>query len=92
MSVVLSQGCLDIVTGMVCDHSNGLDLLWIFSKVRPKGVIGRDEDGPSEDRPKIRPKDAIGRDEDGPYEDCPKIRLKDVIGRDEDVTSVIRHC
>ena len=39
-------------------------------------MIGRDNDGPSEDRPKIRPKDVIGRDEDGPSEDRPKIRPK----------------
>ena len=47
-------------------------------------MIGRDEDGPSEYRPKVRPKDVIGRDEDGPSEDRPKVRPKDVIGRDED--------
>ena len=41
-------------------------------KVRPKDMIGRDEDGPSEDRPKVRPKDMIGQDEDGPSEDPPK--------------------
>ena len=47
-------------------------------------MIGRDKDGPSEDRPKVRPKDVIGRDEDGPPEDRPKVCPKDVIGRDED--------
>ena len=40
-------------------------------------MIGRDEDGPSEDRPKVRPKDVIGRDEDGLSEDQPKVRPKD---------------
>ena len=40
-------------------------------------MIGRDEDGPSEDCPKVRPKDVIGRDEDDPSEDRPKVRPKD---------------
>ena len=44
-------------------------------------MIGRDEDGPSEVRPKVRPKDMIGRDEDGPSEVCPKVRPKDMIGQ-----------
>ena len=35
-------------------------------------MIGRDEDGPSEDRPKVRPKDIIGRDKDGLSEVRPK--------------------
>ena len=35
-------------------------------------MIGRDEDGPSEDRPKVHPKDVIGRDKDGPSEVSPK--------------------
>ena len=47
-------------------------------------LIGRDEDGPSEDRPKVRLKDMIGQDEDGLYEDRPKLRPKDMIGRDKD--------
>ena len=40
-------------------------------------MIGLDEDGPSEVRPKVRPKDVIGRDKDGPSEDLPKVRPKD---------------
>ena len=52
-------------------------------------MIGRDEDGPSEDCPKVRPKDVIGKDKDGPYEDRPKVRLKDIIGRDEDGPSEV---
>ena len=40
-----------------------------FSNDAPKDVIGLDEYGPSEVRPKVRPKDVIGRDEDGPSED-----------------------
>ena len=40
-------------------------------------MIGRDEDGPSEIRPKVCLKDMIGRDEDGPSEDRPKVRPKD---------------
>ena len=31
-------------------------------------MIGRDEYGPSEDRPKVRPKDVFGRDKDVPSE------------------------
>ena len=69
---------------MVRDHSNDLNLLRVCTKFYPKDVIGRDEDGPSEDRPKVRPKDVIGRDEDGLSEDCPKVCPKDVIGRYED--------
>ena len=45
---------------MVRDHSNDLNLLRVCPKVCPKDVIGRDKDGPSEDRPKVRPKDVIG--------------------------------
>ena len=55
---------------MVRDHSNDLNLLRVCPKVRLKDMIGRDEDGLSEDRPKFRPKDVIGRDEDGPYDDA----------------------
>ena len=40
-------------------------------------LIGQDEDGPSEDRPKVRPKDMIGQDNDGPSEDRPKVCPKD---------------
>ena len=61
-----------------------MNLLRGFSDDAPKDLIGLDEDGPSEDRPKVRPKDVIGRDEDGPSEDCPKVRTKDEIGGDED--------
>ena len=42
-------------------------------KVRPKGLIGRDGNGPSEVRPKVCPKDMIGRDEDGPSDDAPDL-------------------
>ena len=52
-------------------------------------MIGRDEDDPSEDRPKIRPMDMIGQDEDGLSEVRPKVRLKDMIGRDEDGPSEV---
>ena len=69
---------------MVRDHSNDLNLLRVCTKVCPKDVLGRDEDGPSEDPLKNRLKDVIGRDEDGPSEDCPKVCPKDVIGQDED--------
>ena len=69
---------------MVHDHSNDSDLFRVCSRVCLKDVNGRDEDGPSEDRPKVRPKDVIGRDEDGPSEDRPKVGPKDVIGRDKD--------
>ena len=41
-------------------------------KVRPKDMIGRDEDGLSEVRPKVRLKDMIGKDEDDPSEGPPK--------------------
>ena len=40
-------------------------------------MIGRDEDGPSDDRAKVRPKDVIGLDKDGPSEDRPKVLLND---------------
>ena len=40
-------------------------------------MIGRDKDGPSEDRSKVLPKDFIGRDEYGLSEDRQKVRLKD---------------
>ena len=63
--VVLSEGLLDLVTRVVRDHSNKLDLLRVSPNDTPTDMIGIDKDGPSEVRPKVRPKDMIGRDEDG---------------------------
>ena len=56
---------------MVRDHSNDLNLLRVSPDDTQKDLIGRDEDGPSEVRPKVRPKDVIGRDKDGPSSSSP---------------------
>ena len=62
---------------MVRDHSNDLNLLMVCPKVRPKDVIGRDKDGPSEDCPKVRLKDSDWTRRRCRLEDRPKVRPKD---------------
>ena len=48
-------------------------------------MIGQDEDGPSEDRPKVRPKDSDWKKEETcPYDDASDLSScqTDLIGRD----------
>ena len=48
-------------------------------------MIGRDEDGPSEDCPKVRPKDSdLKKEETGPYDDASDLSScqTDLIERD----------